>query len=161
MWLWGGLSDSQWQQWSLGRAWAGPRSCSSQCWLGTSPWCLPSTLYPSWLKEEDGENRAKMNRGDPSWTSEGKWQCHWSHQLTCNIYFSGGQGSQVRRGKCIETPSIHLGHTITSEKFVVEVQAHLDRDNDTFNAHLLSCNLQIPSPPHDMYMGRKIFIKTI
>lgn len=54
--------------------------------------------------------------------------------LTCNIHFSSGQRSQVRRGECVKTPSIHLGHTVPSVEFVVEIQTHLNGHKDLFNA---------------------------
>lgn len=122
-----GLSVLQWQQWFLGTAWAGPRSCSAQCWLETLLWCLPSRPYPSWLKgkmeKTDFKNKKKNVR-----TSDEKWQSHWHQRRTCNIHFSYGQRSQVGRGECIKTPSVHLGHTIPSVEFVVEIQANLNRE---------------------------------
>lgn len=68
------------------------------------------------------------------------------HQrLTCNVHFTNDQRRQVRRGERIETPSIHLGHTVPSVEFVVEIQAHLNRDKDVFKAqHSLFYKDKIP-----------------
>jgi len=120
-------SDLQWQQLFLGTAWAGLRSGSAPCWLETLLWCLPSKPCPSWLwrkMEKPGlQSRVIYDMKTGS-------LYHW---LTCNIHFSSGQRSQVRRGECTETTSIHLGHTIPSVEFVVEIKAHLNREKDTFN----------------------------
>lgn len=79
-------------------------------------------------------------------------------RLTCNVYFSCGQRSQVGRGECIETPSIHLGYTVPSVKFVVKIEAHLTTDKDKF---LYNNALLETKKPFNMETGGTIFTNAI
>lgn len=69
-----------------------------------------------------------VNKKKPSGLDKLKGFC--ATLLTCNIYFSVGQRSQVGRGERVKAPSIHLGHAVPSVEFVVKIQADLSREAD-------------------------------
>lgn len=86
--------------------------------------------------------------------------------LTCNIYFSVGQRSQVRRGESVKAPSIHLGHAIPSVQFVVKIQADLSRKADVLlkrakTWHLFNINMGEVNPLFKSCRGKHVFVFSV